>query len=285
MSDNMRNSINQKYFESFANELAGKFRRINHLTTNARVAIGSYHEEILKVAIKNFLSDRYSVKTGYIYYDDQNISDQIDILIIDENYSFSYLFKEGNFAIVKLEAVICAIEVKSVLNKQNLEQAILNITRAKEIKQKSLTGGLTGLIFGYKSPVTSNGWLESCFTSDKLNSLKSIDHFWPNAILFFNRSELLLFGSQGRQDRDKNKYYSRLYKETNLSGKENFRINQSYKLAVFISFIMSALGGNEISASNRFVENNFSQLVDHEGQKLGIDGFRIGAQRVLRNEN
>ena len=100
-SNNMRNSINQKYFESFANELAGKFRRINHLTTNARVAIGNYHEEILKVAIKNFLSDRYSVKTGYIYYDDQNISDQVDILIIDENYSFSYLFKEGDFAIVK----------------------------------------------------------------------------------------------------------------------------------------------------------------------------------------
>ncbi len=281
----MRNSINQKYFESFANELAGKFRRINHLTTNARVAIGSYHEEILKVAIKNFLSDRYTVKTGYIYYDDQNISDQIDILIIDENYSFSYLFKEGDFAIIKPEAVICAIEVKSVLNKENLEQAILNITRAKEIKQKSLTGGLTGLIFGYESPATSNGWLENCLTSNKLNSLISVDHFWPNAILFFNRSELLLFDSQGRQDRDKNKYYSRLYKETNLSKKENFKINQSYKLAVFISFIMAALGGNEINASNRFVENNFSQLVDHEGQKLGIDGFRIGTQRVLRNEN
>ena len=45
---------------------------------------------------------------------------------------------------------------------------------------------------------------------------------------------------------------------------------------------MAALGGNEIAASNRFVENNFSQLVDHEGQKLGIDGFKIGAQRVLR---
>ena len=128
----MRNSINQKYFESFASESAGKFRRINHLTTNARVAIGNYHEAILKVAIKNFLSDRYTVKTGYIYFDDQNISDQVDILIIDENYSFSYLFKEGDFAIIKPEAVVCAIEVKSVLNKQNFEQAILNITRAKE---------------------------------------------------------------------------------------------------------------------------------------------------------
>lgn len=283
MTNNMRNSINQKYFESFASELASKFRRINHLTTNARVAIGNYHEEILKVAIKNFLSDRYSVKTGYIYYDDQNISNQVDILIIDENYTFSYLFKEGDFAIVKPEAVICAIEVKSVLNKLNLEQAILNITKAKEVKQKSLTGNITGLIFGYESPATSNKWIENCFKSEKLNSITNKDYFWPNAILFFNRSELLLFDSQGKQDKDKNKYYLRLYKETKLRKKENFRMNQSYKIAVFISFIMAALGGNEISASNRFVENNFSQLVDHEGQKLGIDGFRIGVNKVLRN--
>lgn len=201
--NNMRNSIDQKYFESFASELAGKFRRINHLTTNARVAIGTYHEEILKVAIRNFLSDRYTVKTGYIYYDDQNISDQIDILIIDENYSFSYLFKEGDFAIIKPEAVVCAIEVKSVLDKKNFEQAVMNITKAKGVKQKSLTRGLTGLIFGYESPFTSNEWLESCFMFGKLNSLVSIDHFWPNAILFFNRSELLLFDSQGRQDKNK----------------------------------------------------------------------------------
>lgn len=281
----MRNSINQKYFESFANELARKFRRINHLTANARVAIGSYHEEILKIAIRNFLSDRYTVKTGYIYYDDQNISDQIDILIIDENYSFSYLFKEGDFAIIKPEAVVCAIEVKSVLDKKNFEQAITNITKAKEVKQKSLTGELTGLIFGYESPITSNEWSENCFMSTKLNSLVSDDHFWPNAILFFNKSEFLLFDSQGRQDKNKNKYYSRLYKDTNLKEQENFRVNQPYKLVVFISFIMGALGGNEISASSRFVENNFSQLVDHNGQKLGIDGFRIGSRRALREEN
>lgn len=279
----MRNTINQKYFENFADELAGKFRRINHLTTNARVAIGNYHEEILKVAIRNFLSNRYSVKTGYIYYDDENISNQIDILIIDENYSFSYLFKEGDFAIVKPEAVVCAIEVKSVLDKKNFELAFSNITQAKTIKQKSLTGGLVGLIFGYESPVTSNQWLEKCFLSDKLDNLKDSDSFWPNAILFFSKAEFLLFDSQGNSDRDKCKYYSRLYKETSLKKKDNYIINHSCKLAVFISYIIAGLGNNEMTASNRFVQNNFSQLVDHDGQKLGIDGFRIGVNKSFRN--
>lgn len=278
----MRKNISQSYFESFASELSSKFRRINHLTTGARTAIGNYHEEILRVAIRNFLSQRYSVKTGYIYFDDENISNQIDILIIDENYSFSYLFQEGDFAIVKPDAAICAIEVKSVLNKKAFEESFLNITKARQVKQKSLTGSLTGLIFGYDSPATSNYRLEQYFNSDEFGGLKKQDSFWPNSILFFNKSELLLFDTQGKQDKNKNKYYCRLYKETKLGKKENFEINKSYKLSVFISWILGALAGNEITASGRFVENHFSQIVDHTGQMLGIDGFRINAKRKLR---
>ena len=277
-----RVSLNQKYLDSFAKELAGKFRRINHLTSAGRVAIGNYHEQILKVAIQNFLSRRYSIKTGYIYYDENNISNQIDLMIIDENYSFSYLFQEGDFAIVKPDGVICAIEVKSVLDKKAFEDAVLNIVRAKEIKQKTLTGSLGGFVFGYDSPATSNKWLENCFKSQKLIEIKSKEGFWPNVIFFFNKAELLMFDSQGRQDKNKNKYYLRLYKNSGLSGTKHFDINQSYKLSVFTSWILAGLGGNEIAASGRFVENNFSQLVDHTNQKLGVDGFRFLEERVLR---
>ena len=278
----MRKNISPSYIESFANELSSKFRRINHLTTSARTAIGNYHEEVLRVAIQNFLSKRYSIKTGYIYFDKNNISNQIDILIIDENYSFSYLFQEGNFAIVKPDAAICAIEVKSMLNKKSFEEAFLNITKAKEVKQKSLTGALTGLVFGYESPTTSNGWLEKCFLSNKLNEVKDKEGFWPNSILFFDKADLLIFDTQGKHDKDKNRYYSRLYKNTGLDREKNFEVNKSYKLAVFISWILGALAGNEISASGRFVENHFSQIVDHTGQMLGIDGFRINTKRKLR---
>ncbi|MFH1244208.1 MAG: DUF6602 domain-containing protein [bacterium] len=278
----MRQNINQSYIESFANELSSKFRRINHLTTSARTAIGNYHEEVLRVAIQNFLSKRYSIKTGYIYFDSDNISNQIDILIIDENYTFSYLFQEGNFVIVKPDAVICAIEVKSVLNKKNFEEAFLNITKSKEVKQKSLTGALTGLIFGYESPTTSNKWLEKCFLSDKLDAIKDKESFWPNSVIFFEKADLLIFDTQGSNDKGKNKYYSRLYKETDFDRRRNFKVNKSYKLAVFISWILGALAGNEVSASGRFVENHFSQIVDHTGQMLGIDGFRIGLKRKLK---
>jgi len=278
----MRKNIDQSYFESLAKELNSKFRRINHLTTAARSAIGDYHEEILRATIQNFLSKRYSLKTGYIYFDKDNISNQIDILIIDENFSFSYLFQEGNFAIVKPDAVVCAIEVKSVLSKEDFEGAFLNITRAKEVKQKSKTGQLTGLIFGYDSPDTSNEWLEKCFLMEKLSEIKTKDSYWPNAALFFNKAELLIFDNQGKHDKDRNKYYCRIYKDTGLRKEANFETNKSYKLALFISWILGALAGNEIAASGRFVNNNFSQLVDHTGQMLGVDGFRVGAKRKVR---
>lgn len=278
----MRDSIDQNYFESFAGELISKFRRINHLTSTARVAIGNYHEEVLKVALQNFISKRYSIKTGYIYFDKDNISNQVDILIIDENYSFSYLFQSGDFAIVKPDAVICAIEVKSVLNKKGLEESILNISQAKKIKQKSLTGSLTGLIFGYDSPVTSNDWLENSLNNSKFDLIKNDDWTWPNAILFFDKADLLVFDTQGQHDKNKNKYYCRIYKETGESKKRDFEINKSYKLSVFISWILGALGGNEITASGRFVENHFSQIVDHTGQKLGIDGFGLNEAKASR---
>ena len=53
-------------------------------------------------------------------------------------------------------------------------------------------------------------------------------------------------------------------------------------MSVFIAWVMGSLGGNEIAASGRFVNNNYSQLIDHTGQKLGIDGFRFLEKRGLR---
>ena len=203
-------------------------------------------------------------------------------MIIDENNSFSYLFQEGNFAIVKPDAVICAIEIKSMLDKKAFEESVLNITKAKEIKQKTLTGSLAGFIFGYDSPTTSNNWLEKCFKNPKFKGIKNKDGFWPNMIFFFNKSELLIFDTQGQQDKKKNKYYSRIYKELKFKGKKNQEVNQSYKLSVFIGWVMGSLGGNEIAASGRFVNNNYSQLIDHTGQKLGIDGFRFLEERKIR---
>lgn len=260
----MRKIINQKYFNSFADELLGKFKRINHLTSTARVSIGNYHEEILRIAIRNFLSKRYSVKTGYIYFDQDNISNQIDILIIDENYSFSYLFQEGDFTIVKPDSVVCAIEVKSKINANNFPEAILNIAKAKELKYKTKTGQLLGCIFGYESPVITPYRMDKYFKSKKLSTLTDSIHLWPDQIIFFQKGEMLKLLNDPKNN--SKKYFYHIKKNVDNSLKEKrVDLNRSSKFSIFISHILGALGRNEISVSSRFVRNEFEQLIDMDG--------------------
>ena len=35
---------------------------------------GSYHEEILRTVLRNFLSKRFSVKTGFVYKNESEVS-------------------------------------------------------------------------------------------------------------------------------------------------------------------------------------------------------------------
>ncbi|QQR52000.1 hypothetical protein IPG36_05360 [bacterium] len=83
------------YYDSFAAEMMGKFQRLAKLVNHGGIN-GDYHEEILRTVLRNFLSKRYSVKTGFIYQDSEHVSKQVDILIIDENVPAAYIFQEGS---------------------------------------------------------------------------------------------------------------------------------------------------------------------------------------------
>lgn len=127
-----------------ARELAGKFRRLNNLTHHGP-SIGQYHELILKHYIENFISSRLSVVTGFVRHPTlDKVSPQLDIIIVDENHPFPYLFKEGDLAVVTPESVICAIEVKSQLNRQSFND-IVN----KAIGFNESMGGKFAPLFGF----------------------------------------------------------------------------------------------------------------------------------------
>jgi len=125
MADPVAGSVNT-YFDSFAAELSAKFRRIGHLVANTG-ATGDYHEEILRVVLRNFLSRRFSVKTGFVYRDEDAVSNQIDIMIVDEYDGTAYIHQEGDFAIVRPRSVVAVIEVKTILDRQRFDQAVANV--------------------------------------------------------------------------------------------------------------------------------------------------------------
>lgn len=101
--------------DSYANEFLSKFQRISSIIKHGP-SIGTYHENILRNFFSSFLTNRFSVKTGFVYnHQTDYVSQQIDIIIIDENVPCAYFFKDNDFAIVDSNAVVCGIEVKSNL--------------------------------------------------------------------------------------------------------------------------------------------------------------------------
>src|SRR4051812_23955752 len=121
-----------QYYDSFAEELLAKFRRVGHLVPH-KPTTGTYHEEILRVVLRNFLSKRYSVKTGFVYKSEGEVSNQVDVLVVDEYHASAYIYQEGDFAIVRPHATIAAIEVKSLLRADSFDGGLQNIASVKRL--------------------------------------------------------------------------------------------------------------------------------------------------------
>ena len=267
----MANNIKQDFFDSIGKELLGKFRRINHLTTKATGEIGDYHEEILKEVLKNFLSRRYSIKTGYMYFDSDNVSKQIDIMIIDENNPFTYLFQSGDFAIVRPHAVTCAIEVKTELNQNEFEKAFMNLSEAIRIKFLSKTGGLMSFIFGYDSVNPTNETLDKWFKLPTIGSTRNNEELWPSQILFLNKAQLLwAYNKKDSKGKKLDRYYYRLFQDKTKDDKFDDR---AFHLSIFTSAILASISNNEIN-SGKMTNFNSGDIVDFTKSMISFDRFR-----------
>jgi hypothetical protein len=130
------------YYSPFAAELLAKFRRVGNLVSH-NATTGHYREEILCSVLRNFLSKRYSVKTGFIYKNEAEVSRQIDVLVVDEDIATAYLYQEGDLAIVRPRSVVGAIEVKTVL-----DGPLRGSTRQHRVSSPSTRDGVADLHSG-----------------------------------------------------------------------------------------------------------------------------------------
>ncbi|MFA5932611.1 MAG: DUF6602 domain-containing protein [Microgenomates group bacterium] len=157
----------EHYFKSLAKELDSKLDRINSLIDNHPSEKGSYHEYVLRDLIKNFLPNRFSLKTGFIYFDKDNISPQIDLMVIDENESGCILARYDDFVIIYPEAVCCVIKIKTSFSKQDFIDSTSLIQKVKKISIANTErhGVIGGLIFAFRgeklSPSKLNKWYKS----------------------------------------------------------------------------------------------------------------------------
>lgn len=163
-----------EYQKSIAAEFKAYEKRVRNLIDAAHWGEeGRYKEIILMNYLKRVLPKNLSVGTGFVRNGD-NITSQIDIVIYDN--SFPVLFSEGDFVITTPENVIGIVEVKSLINPNELcgiiEKSNLN---GSIIVGNSETYIFNG-IFSYNSRNRHDKYVENLGNYD-FSSLLHKSHF------------------------------------------------------------------------------------------------------------
>lgn len=265
------NAPDIKYFESFADEIESKFQRIKILTEH-KATSGDYHEEILRTIIRNFLTKRYSVKKGFIYNGKNEVSNQLDIMIIDESSPAAYLFQEGDFAIVIPEPVIAVLEVKTTLNAPDFDKSINNIASAKRLT-KYHTNPL-GIVFGYSGTKPSDKILDSWYRRSIPSAIKDNFVLGPNAIMFFEEGCLLTRHKEDGGWNYNGKYYHKSFRS-------NEQPDIGWQLSIVLAMILAACEAKEAANRHTFPDKIADRLIQGEGSSISNNRFSFGEKMSI----
>lgn len=104
---------------------------------NHPVEIGDTTEADWIKWLRDYLPQRYKVDGGIIIDCNGKQSDQIDIVIYDQQYSY-LIFHQGDKLLIPAESVYAVFEVKPVLNKANMKYAGEKAKSVRELYRTSV---------------------------------------------------------------------------------------------------------------------------------------------------
>lgn len=130
-----------KAFKLIAQEMTSNSERVLEYFRN-RSATGLQREKILESYIKKIAPTALSTASGFLYGEEKS-SAQVDIIVFDRNH-FGSIYEEGGYAVVLSQSVTHVIEVKSYLDKEQIENGLDNIYSSTE-----LNSDIYGIIFGF----------------------------------------------------------------------------------------------------------------------------------------
>lgn len=156
---------------------------------------GEEVEEILKGFLNSHLPKRFTASSGIIIDTDNNMSSQTDVIIYDNLSSPIYRSSETT-QIVPYDTVAAVIEVKSCLNKKDLEDGFEKIASCKKLKKRPIseldqrstgakltTIGTYGIIFGFATDTK----LETLAEHMKELNKKYESHLWPEMAIVLDK--------------------------------------------------------------------------------------------------
>jgi len=251
-------TVSLEYFSGIAQELIGKINRVGCLVKKSNLKSGEYHEEIIRHFLRGFMTKRYSLKTGYIYLDEETTSRQVDILLIDEHVPFTYMFQEGDFVIVRPEPVVAAIEIKTRLDRGEFRNAFENIVTAKKIKHRALGyyGHIFGAVFGFFSnKMIDKACLDTWFKDSLVSKhAKDAGILWPDEIFFFDNKLTLSLQETPAPDKRGNYFYQAIHPS-------NGSDYHALQLALLVGILFAVCDSEDQNQKGRFPTFNLDTFL------------------------
>lgn len=150
------------YIAQAAKLLRAEFEHIR--TTNPHAGEGGKEvENIVKEFLNHHMPQRFRATGGFVIDKFSEMSGHEDVLIYDALSSPVYRYTEEN-QIISADAIASVVEVKSVLNKKELENGFEKISQVKKLHksptsqmdQKATESNLTthgtlGVVFGFST--------------------------------------------------------------------------------------------------------------------------------------
>ena len=153
-------------FNDAAKKLRSDFEYIRSSNPHAGEK-GTEVEEILRTFFNQHLPQRFRAASGFIIDNENNISGQTDVIIYDALVSPVYRYSDKTL-ILPVDTVASVVEVKSRLNKGDLEDAYKKIASCKSLKKRPLSDAdqkATGKRLRYDRYFWSCIWLQLGYQS------------------------------------------------------------------------------------------------------------------------
>ena len=149
----------QSIFTQAAKKLRADFEELRSTVPHAGLK-GSEGEQLIRRFLDDHLPQRFRAGAGFIIDHEDHVSKQTDVIIYDALHCPTYRASE-TAGIYPSDNVAAVVEVKSVLDKQRLQEAAENIAAAKALKKTPapelpflVQTETLGCVFAFESPLS-----------------------------------------------------------------------------------------------------------------------------------
>jgi hypothetical protein len=151
------------YFRSLTAEINALKDRIRNFIGDAHwLSDGLWKESVVKAILRRYFPGAAGIGTGFVITD-QGPTTQIDVLIYD--LAKPVLFRDGDFVIITADAAVGLIEVKTRIQKNQIEQVCRKIFAAAQLlrTQPTIARPFVGAISIEDTEVTAEEMLDPIY--------------------------------------------------------------------------------------------------------------------------